>query len=65
MKFKKILGQVFIKESILNYEPRVDNVEVEVDSTPDLNTLEVTVLFDIVGEEFPTQSFTFLLEPTR
>ena len=41
------------------------DVEVEVDSTPDLNTLEVTVLFDIVGEEFPTQSFTFLLEPTR
>ena len=54
-----------IRTSILNYEPRVDNVEVEVDSTPDLNTLEVTVLFDIVGEEFPTQSFTFLLEPTR
>ena len=54
-----------IKESISNYEPRVDNVEVEVNSTPDLNTLEVTVLFDIVGEEFPTQSFTFLLEPTR
>jgi len=31
----------------------------------DLNEFEVTVIFDIVGQEIPTQDFTFILEATR
>ena len=54
-----------IKTSILNYEPRVDNINVDVDGKPDLNTLEVTVFFDIIGLDVPTQTFSFILEPTR
>jgi len=50
---------------IENYEPRVDNVKVEVDPQPDNNSFEVTVIFDIIGQEIPTQQFTFLLEATR
>ena len=50
---------------ITNFEPRVNNVNVEVNSSVDTNTLDVKVLFDIVGLEQPTQSFTFILEPTR
>jgi phage baseplate assembly protein W len=50
---------------ISNYEPRVDNVKVEVLPSPDTNEFEVTVIFDIIGQEFPTQQFTFLLEATR
>ena len=48
-----------------NYEPRIENVSVEVEPRPDLNEFEVAVFFDIVGQEFPTQEFTFILEATR
>ena len=48
-----------------NFEPRIDNVEVEVDPKPDLNEFEVTVFFNIVGQDNPTQAFTFILEATR
>ena len=54
-----------VRETINNFEPRVDNVRVEVDASVDTNTLDVKVLFDILGLETPTQSFTFILEPTR
>ena len=58
-----------IRDEILtaleNFEERVENLEVIVDPIPDENTFNVTVLFDIIGQEFPTQEFTFLLEATR
>ena len=54
-----------IRTSILNYEPRVENIHVEVDGKPDLNALEIVIFFDIVGLDVPTQSFSFILEPTR
>ena len=54
-----------IVTSINNFEPRVDNVRVEVDPRPDENQFEVTIIYDIVGQEFPTQEFTFILESTR
>lgn len=54
-----------IKTSVENYEPRVDNVEVEVDPFPDSNQFEVTVIYEIVGQEFPTQEYSFILEATR
>jgi len=51
--------------TVSNFEPRVANLGVEINSQPDINSMEVTVIFDIVGLQVPTQSFTFLLEPTR
>ena len=54
-----------IKTSISNYEPRVENINVEVDGKPDLNALEIIIFFDIVGLDVPTQTFSFILEPTR
>ena len=48
-----------------NFEPRVENVICEVDPNPDANTFEVIIRFDIVGQEFPAQEFSFLLEATR
>ena len=54
-----------IRATIANYEPRVDNVKLEVKGLPDRNTLEVKVLFDIVGLDLPIQNFSFILEPTR
>ena len=54
-----------IKTSVKNFEPRVDNVRVEVDPQPDSNQFEVTIIYDIVGQEFPTQEYSFILEATR
>ena len=54
-----------IEEVIENWEPRIDNLVVQVDPDPDNNTFNVDVIFDIVGLALPTQQFTFLLEATR
>ena len=54
-----------VRNTVRNYEPRVGDIGVEVDASPDENTISVRVLFDIIGLEAPTQAFTFILEPTR
>ena len=54
-----------VRTTVRNYEPRVGDIGVEVDAVPDSNTLNVKVLFEIVGLEAPLQSFDFILEPTR
>ena len=54
-----------IKTSILNFEPRVDNVNVKVFPRSDDNEFEVEIMFDVIGQEFPTQEYSFILEATR
>ena len=54
-----------IRETVRIYEPRVDQIGVEVIARPDDNNLDVKVLFDIKGLDVPQQFFTFILEPTR
>ena len=54
-----------IRQTVNNFEPRVENLGIEVDGRPDFNELEIKVLFDIRGLDAPTQSFSFILEPTR
>ncbi len=54
-----------VRQVVANYEPRVTNVGVKVSANPDDNFLSVDVFFEIVGLDLPTQSFTFILEPTR
>ena len=54
-----------ITETILNYEPRAANLNVSVEPRPDDNSFEVTVAFDIVGQDLPPQNISFLLEVTR
>ena len=54
-----------IEISLDNFEPRIENVEVEVNPQPDDNTFEVNVIYDIVGQEFPVQEYSFILESTR
>ena len=50
---------------VTNFEPRVENVEVDVEPQQDNNTFGVIVRFDVVGQAFPPQEFAFLLETTR
>lgn len=54
-----------IETTLLNYEPRIRLDRVEVDALPDENALNITIIYDIVGLEFPTQNITFVLQPTR
>ena len=58
-----IQGQ--IETTLLNFEPRIENIEVEVLPRPDDHEFEVTVFYTISGQEFPNQEFTFILEATR
>jgi phage baseplate assembly protein W len=54
-----------ITNTIKNFEPRVNNLRILVDPRPNINEFEVTIYFDIIGQEFPTQEYTFILEATR
>ena len=54
-----------IKTALNNFERRINNVKVEVEPRPDDNDFEVTVIFDIIGQDFPTQESSFILEATR
>jgi len=54
-----------IEIAVTNFEPRIENLRVEVEPNPDSNSFDVTVIFDVIGQEFPTQEYTFLLEATR
>ena len=51
--------------AIQNFEPRVDNLQVNVEPRPDQNEFEVFVIFNIIGQDFPTQNFSFILQAAR
>ena len=54
-----------IKQSLLNYEPRIDNIVATTTISPDSNELNCTVQYDIVGIPAPTQEVDVLLFPAR
>ena len=54
-----------IKQSLLNYEPRIDNIDVTVTVTPDTNEMNCTVQYEIVGLPTPPQEVDVLLFPAR
>ena len=51
--------------TIENFEPRVDNLQVNVEPRPDQNEFEVFVIFNIIGQDFPPQNFSFILQAAR
>ena len=54
-----------IENTILNFEPRVNLTDVIINHPNDTNDLEVTVAYDIIGQEATPQEITFILQPTR
>ena len=54
-----------IKQSLLNYEPRIDNIVATTTIYPDSNELNCVVQYDIVGIPAPTQEVDVLLFPAR
>ena len=54
-----------IETTITNNEPRVRLTDVDVESQPDNNSLDIKISYDLVGLSAPTQILQFVLEPTR
>ena len=54
-----------IKQSLINYEPRIQSVKVTTSIYSDSNELNCTVQYDIVGIPAPTQEVEVLLIPAR
>ena len=48
-----------------NYEPRISIIEVLVKPNYDEASMDVTLQYEIVGIDVPTQELTLALEPTR
>ena len=54
-----------IRSSLLIYEPRIDNIDVNVTIAPDSNEMNCTIQYDIIGIPSPTQTVDVLLFPAR
>ena len=54
-----------IRSSLLNYEPRISNLDVTVTVAADTNEMNCTVQYDITGIPAPTQEVDVLLFPAR
>ena len=54
-----------IEQSIKNFEPRVDLVEVEVFPDFDNNSFDVKIIYKIIGADIAPQELQFILQPTR
>ena len=54
-----------IRSSIINYEPRVNLLDVIVNPNPDENEMDVSITYEIVGIDIPPQQLDFVLLPTR
>jgi phage baseplate assembly protein W len=54
-----------IRESIRNYEPRVNLISVQTFPDFDNNTFDVTIIYEIIGADIPPQQLEFVLQPTR
>jgi phage baseplate assembly protein W len=54
-----------IENTIKNYEPRVDLIDVIIDPDYDNNNFNVTVNYYIVGIDALPQQLSFALQPTR
>ncbi|NBO99029.1 MAG: hypothetical protein EBU90_02705 [Proteobacteria bacterium] len=54
-----------IRNSIRNYEPRVQLVSVNVYPDYDNNSFDVVIVYNIIGADVPAQQLQFVLQPTR
>jgi phage baseplate assembly protein W len=57
--------KIDIENVLKNYEPRVADVEVEVNYPLDSNEIYIRIAYTIVGLPLPTQNIEFVLQSTR
>ena len=54
-----------IRESIDNYEPRVELIDVKVNPDYENNGFGVNIVYEIIGIEIPAQELQFVLQSNR
>ena len=54
-----------IQSTLLNYEPRISNIQVTVSNYPDSHELNATIQYDITGMANPSQTVDVILQPAR
>ena len=54
-----------IRQSITNYEPRVDLLDVTAEPNFDNNEFNVRIVYNIIGADVPPQDLQFVLQQTR
>ena len=54
-----------IKESIRNFEPRVELLDVQSFPNFDNNQFDVSITYEIIGSDIEPQDLQFALQPTR
>ena len=54
-----------IRQSIDNYEPRVEVDDVRAFPNYENNSFDVTITYDVIGSEIPTQELQFVLQSSR
>ncbi len=54
-----------IRQSIDNYEPRVEVDDVKAFPNYENNSFDVTITYDVIGSEIPTQELQFVLQSSR
>ena len=54
-----------IRQSITNFEPRVDLLDVKAEPNFDNNEFNVRIVYNIVGVDVPIQDLQFVLQQTR
>ena len=54
-----------IRQSINNYEPRVEVDDVKAFPDYENNSFDVTITYDVIGSEIPTQELQFVLQSSR
>ena len=54
-----------IRQSIDNYEPRVEVDDVKAFPDFENNSFDVIITYDVIGSEIPTQELQFVLQSSR
>ena len=54
-----------IRQSIVNYEPRVELLDVQAFPNFDNNQFDVRIVYEIIGADVPAQELQFALQSTR
>jgi len=54
-----------IRNSIQNYEPRVELIDVQTIPDYDNGAFDVIIIYRVIGADVPTQQLQFALQPTR
>jgi len=54
-----------VRQSIRNFEPRVNLLDVQAFPRFDNNSFDLTIIYEIIGADIPAQQLQFVLQPTR